>query len=204
MIKTILVEGTFRSVSGSEGKERDFANCICSCGSRFVAQLKSVRSGNTTSCGCKRKATLRRILTKHGETSRHGGSKELRAYYGIRKRCHNPKDCDYHNYGGRGIEIKFASFEGFLSCIGRAPSSAHSVDRIDINGHYEKGNVRWATPSEQSNNTRKTLRIVIDGETRTLAEWCQFYDIPKYQYFNRRRLGFSTREIFERVKHVRN
>jgi regulator of sirC expression with transglutaminase-like and TPR domain len=47
------------------------------------------------------------------------------------------------------------SFEAFLAYIGPRPSPQHSVDRINVNGHYEPGNVRWATHSEQAKNRRR-------------------------------------------------
>lgn len=101
--------------------------------------------------------------TKHG----HGGpkrSKEYRAWAHILGRCLNPKDNSYPLYGGRGINVDpswVKSFEAFLNSVGKAPSPMHSLDRINNNGNYEPGNVRWATRYEQSRNTRRN--IVVDG-----------------------------------------
>jgi len=178
------------------GHTRTKVKAQCSCGNIFHCELRCVIRGNTTSCGCRRKATLRRIKTKHGEFTESGWTKELRAYYAMRKRCTNPNEPGYHNYGGRGIECRISSFAEFLACVGRAPTKGHSVDRIDVNGHYEVGNLRWATASEQARNTRKTLRACINGEERTVQDWCSFFKIPMYQFFNRRRLGWRMEEIF--------
>jgi hypothetical protein len=78
----------------------------------------------------------------------------------MKKRCLNPDYRFYQNYGGRGITIcnKWQnSFEAFLRDIGRAPGSGRewSIDRIDNDGNYEPGNVRWATPKQQANNQRR-------------------------------------------------
>jgi hypothetical protein len=70
-----------------------------------------------------------------------------------RNRCRNPKSKVYKYYGGRGIEFRFDSFEDFYAHIGPRPSRKHSLERIDNEGHYEKGNVRWATATEQAQNT---------------------------------------------------
>ena len=74
-------------------------------------------------------------------------------------RCEEgPRHKDWHLYGGRGIEVCArwrASYVAFLADMGRKPSSLHSIDRIDVNGHYEPGNCRWATPSEQRRNQRQ-------------------------------------------------
>lgn len=73
-------------------------------------------------------------------------------------RCTNPARPEYADYGGRGIKFKFRSFHQFFQHIGPKPSPAHTLDRIDNNGHYEIGNVRWATVSEQLVNRRRMGR----------------------------------------------
>jgi hypothetical protein len=59
----------------------------------------------------------------------------------------------YRYYGGRGIKFLFTSFEQFLAELGPRPSGM-SLDRIENDGNYEPGNVRWATRSEQVQNRR--------------------------------------------------
>jgi hypothetical protein len=67
------------------------------------------------------------------------------------QRCTNPKNPDYQQYGGRGIEFRFTSPTELVAAIGMRPAGM-TLDRIDSGGHYEVGNVRWATPKEQANN----------------------------------------------------
>jgi hypothetical protein len=74
---------------------------------------------------------------------------EYKAYYSARYRCTNPKDPRWHRYGGRGIGFRFTSYEQFLACLGRKPAPNLSLDRIENDGHYEPGNVRWATKEQQ-------------------------------------------------------
>jgi hypothetical protein len=84
------------------------------------------------------------------------------AYYSARARCKNPRGRGWKNYGGRGIEFRFTTFAAFADALktrgnptGLRPSLRHSVDRYpDPDGHYEPGNIRWATPRQQARNNR--------------------------------------------------
>lgn len=82
---------------------------------------------------------------------------------GMIRRCHDPRTSAFDGYGGRGIRVCDRwrhSFETFLSDVGPRPSPKHSIDRFpDNDGNYEPGNVRWATPKEQSNNRRTVGRL---------------------------------------------
>jgi len=90
----------------------------------------------------------------HGETVGRSMTVEYRAYANARYRCSSERPSVARVYKNRGIEFRFASFEEFYAELSRRPSKNHSVDRIDNDGHYEKGNVRWATRLEQQRNTR--------------------------------------------------
>ena len=77
-------------------------------------------------------------------------------------RCSNPNDQSYSNYGARGIRVHpdwLADPRPFIAWVranlGPAPSSAHTIDRIDNNRGYEPGNLQWATKSWQTINQRK-------------------------------------------------
>jgi hypothetical protein len=80
---------------------------------------------------------------------------EYEAYAQAKARCTNPKLKRWSNYGGRGIQFKFTDFASFLADIGPKPDPSLSLDRINNDGHYEPGNVRWATAKQQANNRRK-------------------------------------------------
>lgn len=102
---------------------------------------------------------------------------EYLAFISIKARCRNQKHRTYFRYGGRGIELRFNTFTEFLQEIGERPSPRHSVDRIDNEGHYEPGNVRWATAREQSNNRRSNRKIKAFGAVLTVAEWSRITKI---------------------------
>lgn len=98
-------------------------------------------------------------MEKHGNT-KHGlsRSKIYNIWNGIRKRCNNPKDVHYPNYGGRGIRMcgEWAAFEGFYSDMGEGYREGLSIERVNNDGDYCKENCRWATPKEQARNRRNT------------------------------------------------
>lgn len=142
----------------------------CSCGVEKSILLYNVIRGLTNSCGCFRRENTTRLKTIHGKryTPEHG------IWCGIKRRCLNERDVQFANYGGRGISMYpdwIVSFESFFQYVGPRPSKNHSIDRIDNNGNYEPGNVRWATPIEQANNTRFNRLITVKGITKTIAQW---------------------------------
>jgi hypothetical protein len=140
--------------------------CRCDCGKILNVSVKYMQEGNVKSCGC-----LQRENYRKGTSFKHGMSNtvEYHAYVQARYRCCNSRCRNYKNYGGRGIEFRFVSFEEFYACIGPRPSSEYSLDRIDVNEHYEIGNVQWATDKEQVEN-RRIKRIENFSEEEFAAE----------------------------------
>jgi hypothetical protein len=101
----------------------------------------------------------------HGLSRRNGKTTPTYlAWANARNRCTRPNDPSYPNYGGRGIEHRFDSVADLVADIGERPSPELTLDRIDNDGHYEAGNVRWATRSEQSRNQRQ--RRPVSEQTR--------------------------------------
>lgn len=105
----------------------------------------------------------------------------------MKQRCKNPKNSFYSSYGGRGIKVsqEFESFTEFFAHIGPRPVGL-TLDRIDNDGDYAPGNVRWATPQAQMLNRSDNTRLTLNGLTKTMCEWS-------------RELGISQSAICQRL-----
>jgi hypothetical protein len=148
--------------------EGAFWRCQCDCGAIKIFRTALLKQGRSRSCGC--------IQTTHKAT--RGGKRNYiyTTWQSIKARCENP-NCDaYSNYGGRGIHLHDPWHDAsvfireVIAEIGERPAR-HSIDRIDNNGHYEPGNIRWATTKQQCNNKRCNKIITFNGTTKTLEEW---------------------------------
>lgn len=140
--------------------------CKCDCGNYIRTVLKSLRSGNTKSCGCLEKEILQKRNFKHGHSIRGNTSKEYMVYSAMVARCTNPKNKSYKYYGGRGIKVgkEFLGAKGFLRYLkelGPKPKTKHrwTVGRINNDKGYCLGNIQWETFKQQANNTQRTLII---------------------------------------------
>lgn len=126
----------------------------CVCGNKKIVRTHILKSGDTKSCGC--------LSFKHGQCGRRGGKTKSPAYsswQSMLKRCDNPKEKQYADYGGRGIRVCAAwyDFRAFYADMGDRPAGT-TLDRYpDVNGNYEPGNCRWATRSQQRRNVRNWL-----------------------------------------------
>lgn len=136
---------------------RKVYDCLCECGNQTILERSVLVNEVTKSCGCLQQISIRTL---------NGMSKtpEYRIWCGMKGRCNSPTNKAYRYYGARGIQVCDRwqeSFMNFYEDMGPRPYPEYSLDRIDCDGHYEPGNVRWATPSEQLDN-RKARGMTLD------------------------------------------
>lgn len=185
----IVVSGP--SVRPHQGRMATMYWVSCSCGklSRLV-RASALVSGGSKSCGCVRDELAASIHTRHG--GRY--SPEYAAWMGMIDRCENPKMVSYRDYGGRGISVCERwrhSFASFREDVGPRPSSRHSLDRVDCNGNYEPGNVRWATSSQQNRNRRNNRIVCIFGESMCVVAAAERYGVSARVLYWRLARGMS-------------
>lgn len=169
--------------------------CRCDCGTERLVFASNLQRGLTKSCGCLNLEVLSVRSTTHGQSRTGKRTKAYSTWTSMKTRCSNPNNRDYPNYGGRGIRVCpqwESSFEAFLSDIGEPPGPEYSLDRIDPEGNYEPGNVRWANSKEQRYNQRVPVKtITFEGMTKTVGEWAEYLGIKRVTLAYRLRNGWS-------------
>jgi len=156
--------------------KKSYWECRCDCGTIRVVQEYDLKNKEGQTCGClKNKGKPKKIKITHKINELHGMSSwpEHKVWRNMKGRCYNRNDQAFADYGGRGIEVCESwrnSFTNFITDMGRRPSSDYSIDRIDNDKNYEKGNCKWSTHSQQAGNRRKKRILTFDGKSLTLAQ----------------------------------
>src|SRR6267142_4778572 len=174
----------------------NYWHCRCDCGSVKPVAGGSLRKGYSSSCGCLRKETVAKRSQKHSDYV----SKEYTAWSAMLRRCRNSKDPAYPNYGGRGITVctPWHTYTNFLRDMGRAPSTNHSIDRINNDSNYDPINCRWATAIEQNSNKRGARLLPWRGLLMTAAAWERHLGVAKGTIQDRLRAGWSVEDALLR------
>jgi hypothetical protein len=139
---------------------------LCDCGRTFTLPTSAI-VGSQVSCGCRQ---------YQPNPDSYCGTPEHTAWAAMKQRCGYQGATSYPNYGGRGIRVApewVNDFAAFLAHVGKKPSPAHTLDRIDPCRDYEPGNVRWATRLEQGRNTRTNHLVTHAGETMSISAWAE-------------------------------
>lgn len=174
-------------VIGSAPKVRRkiFWRVRCDCGVEMDKRWPSIRDG--VRCGrCKP------II--HGHSRRGKFSTEYRSWAAMMQRCTNPNNQDFASYAGRGITVcdRWKSFEFFLEDMGKKPSRALEIERVDNSKSYEPGNCKWETRKRQVLNRRNTFMVTFRGVLMPLMDACEITGIPYNVVKQRlRTLGWS-------------
>ena len=167
----------------------------CDCGTIKSQQAGNVKSGAVKSCGC----LFREMLDERVAVGYANGENKhplFDLWAGMIARCENPNHKGFHNYGGKGVKVcsRWKDFMTFVKDVGDRPEGT-SLDRIRSEGDYEPGNWRWATPKEQSLNTKRNVYLELSGVRLTVSEWSEKLGIDQRTLNRRRQLGWSDEQI---------
>jgi hypothetical protein len=158
--------------------------CVCDCGNEKIAYAGDLVQRKIVSCGCFKREILATSGYKHGMHN----SGAWQSWSDMIKRCTNPKADAYKHYGGRGIKVcdRWLEFVNFHADMGDRPSGM-TLERQRVNEGYNPENCEWIPAKDQSLNTRRTVRVVLDGEEMALSAACK-------------RLGLSYNRVRDRMK----
>lgn len=134
---------------------------------------------------------------------KHGGkgTRLFHTWVDMRQRCSNPHNHAYKNYGGRGIKVcsEWESFRAFQSwALSNGYKEELTIDRIDVNGNYCPENCRWVNAIVQGLNRRNNRHITYKGQTKTLKEWAEIYNMHYDKLRWRLNNWSSLTDVFEK------
>lgn len=181
--------------AGAEPSKPHYWLCRCDCGTERAVQERHLKNGKTQSCGCLARELAADKKRTHG-LSYHPMKP---TYYAMIARCHNANSAEYSNYGGRGIVVCDRwrdGFVNFLADMGERPDSM-TIDRIDNDGPYSPENCRWATTSEQCNNTRANRFLELNGKRQAVAQWAREIGLHPNTIRSRLRYGWPVERVLD-------
>jgi hypothetical protein len=131
----------------------------------------------------------------HGHAKPRGGkaSPTYNTWVAMVQRCTNPKHKHYERYGGRGVKVcdRWLKFDAFLDDMGIRPDGL-TLDRFpNKDGSYEPSNCRWADSIGQQSNRCNNHILVIEGQSKTVAQWSRDFNIDAGVVRSRLRIGWD-------------
>lgn len=199
--------------SHTNDRRKTFWKCRCDCGNEKTVAGYNLRSGNTSSCGCGERENREQLMSRfYNDHYKHGKCYDRihTVWAHMKERCSNPNTKDFALYGGRGICVcpEWAGEDGFQNFFDWSMKNGYrddlTIDRINVNGNYEPSNCRWASATQQANNRRSSRLISIDGETKTLAEWCKQYGMNYYSVYYRIEKGCDPKIALTTKGRIKN
>lgn len=155
-----------------------FYKCKCDCGNIGIYRERSLKSGNTKSCGC---LNIDKIIERN-MTHNLSNTRLYKIYHGIKKRCYNRNCRSYKDYGGRGIGLCKEWANNFLTFYNWAIDNGYSdnltIERKDVNKEYSPENCTWITKEEQNLNKTTSVFYEYDGKKFLLGELAKRYNLP--------------------------
>lgn len=175
--------------------------CRCDCGAEKIVHGTSLKSGTSTMC--------RHCSDRSHKPRSHGLTHHplYRIWQRIKSSTTNPNHQDYEWYGAKGVRVceewfhDFAKFYEWSIANGYQPGL--TIDRTDVNGHYEPSNCRWVSFKEQTLNRTDNVYLTHGGVTRTIKEWSQITGIKSVTLYARANKGWPPDKILSTKSYAR-
>jgi len=179
---------------------KPYWNCLCDCGNEKIVSGNNLKTGQVKSCGCLASEMLIKRNTTHGEAD---NSPFYALWKRIKGRCYNKNSSDYIYYGARGITLFSAwidNYVAFKEYIEKLPKgeNQNSLDRIENNGNYEPGNVRWATQTEQLRNYRRNRYVETLQGKMLMSDAAKIAGVSNSTMFQRLKSGWPMEKLLQR------
>jgi len=177
--------------------------CKCECGNETTVDSRSIKHGNTKSCGCLEREVLMKRNTTHGQAFTGNKTAEYKAWMHMKSRCYNPNVERFKNYGGRGIEVCerwLQDFTYFFEDMGKKPEGKYSLHRIDENQNYCKENCMWATDYIQNRFKTNSVYLEYNGEKKIQNDWAAELKVKPSKIVYYRQKGWEFDKIYNFLK----
>ena len=184
--------------TGSDERKNATWRCRCTCGNECIVTGHRLKSGETKSCGC----WIYEFCKTHGKSK----TKLYQTWADMKGRCLNKNNVQFPNYGGRGISVfsewlnDFNAFFDYVSNLPHFGEKGYTLDRINNNGNYEPGNLRWADVKTQNRNTRQNRIVEYEGKMMPLAEAAEKAGLPDHVLRGRIKRGEPVEILFRPVE----
>lgn len=168
---------------GKIGKH-DFALVRCDCGEIKAKNAIYIKVGKTKSCGCLQKQKRSSGNVVHGLHTKY--KREHKSWSEMKQRCYGSSDWKKKFYKEKGIivyEPWLTDFVAFFNYMGPKPVGLE-LDRIDNDGSYVPGNVRWASKTQNSRNRSISVYVTYKGKRLHLMEYCEITGVPYKLAYN--------------------
>ena len=151
---------------------RAMCHVLCKCGKEYDVLWKMVKSGQSTSCGCRFVNGMKKkhyiLYTK---------------WQGMKRRCKGTNPNDKHSYIDKGISVCEEWANNPVAFCEWAISHGYKkgleLDRIDNDKGYSPENCRWVSHKENCRNRGNNHLITYNGKTKCLNEWAEWLGVER-------------------------
>lgn len=175
--------------------------CQCGCGQHTtIFKRNKWRNGVLAEV----KGRPARFIEGHHSRKEGAGTPTYTVWYDIKRRCFNTKYPQYKDYGGRGIGVceRWLTFKNFLEDMGERPPGL-TIERLNNDLGYSPENCVWADRTQQCSNTRRSVKLTLNGRVKTVSGWARELGVSPHTLYSRISLGWSSQRVLAEPIRVR-